>query len=203
MDSVQQLLQNLREGDGRSIQERAEKMRELAGLLNLEHLWDIFPDFGSYASSQDIPVLEALEEFTQELWRQALRCYVDSSYLGCIVLCSFAIESALKHMLKKTMNYSRDSGLGSCINLCQKNNILPQDGDNAIVVAAWTVNGARGDIVHANIPRRRPESILYSEGAEHEVSDIGIVGIQRVEPFRNMSRDTIINTKKVLDYLSA
>jgi hypothetical protein len=203
MATIREILKNLRTGDRITVRDRAERWQEL-GRLGLGPLWNIYPRFQSYDQNHSTPVLEALEEYAQDLWLEALWCYIDASFLACIATSSFALEATFKRVMEsRNVDYGEGDGLGRCIAKCQDSHILPKDNDNMVIVAAKEVNRARNNIVHANIPRVRPESILYSEGTEHEVivGDSGLT--QTIEQFKNLARDTLVNTKKVLDFLCA
>lgn len=170
-------------------------------LLNLKPSFNFYPDFKSYANDESLR-LQALEEYCQDFWLETLRCYIDGSFPASIAMASFTMEASLKHrLIKKSPNTSARRDLKALIGYCQssKIEILPGDKENSINKAAQSVLDARDNIAHANFPIYEPKKIIYLEGTEH--NRIGSGGIIFVEYFKNLARDTILNTKRVVDYL--
>lgn len=186
---------------GRLSREQKERSNELEQLLDLKPRFDFYPDFKSYANDEPLR-LQALEEFCQDFWLETLRCYIDDSFPASIAMASFTMEASLKHrLIKRSPNTSARRNLKVLIGYCQSNKIkiLPGDKENSINKAAQSVLAARDNMVHANFPIYEPEKIIYSEGTEH--NRIGSGGIIFIEPFKNLARDTLLNTKRVVDYL--
>ncbi|MBA7612808.1 hypothetical protein ES703_20048 [subsurface metagenome] len=198
MVSKRELLKSIRQANRQNIEKRVERMLELMQLLDVESIWDLYPNLYMNGDSQNLKIQDALGELTQAFWHQALRCYIDSSYIGCVILSSAALETALKFMLVASGVENPRYGLGTCITRCIQNNIFPPE-DNEIVIAANSVNQKRNDIIHANIARERPDSVIYSDGPEHSVRELGH-GFQEIGPFQNAAKDILVNTKMVLDY---
>ena len=186
---------------GELSREQKERSNELERLLDLKPIFDFYPDFKSYANDEPLR-LQALEEYCQDFWLETLRCYIDGSFPASIAMASFTMEASLKHrLIKRSPDTSTRRDLKALIGYCQSNKtkILPRDQGNPINEAAESVLDARDNIVHANFPIYEPEKIIYSEGTEH--NRIGSGGMIFIEHFRNLARDTIINTKRVVDYL--
>ncbi len=198
MVSRRELLKSIRQADRRHIERRANRILELRQLLNVESIWEPYPTLYVDNGSQNLEIQDALGEFTRDFWHQTLRCYTDSSYIGCIILSASALETALKCMLVSSGIRNPSYGLGKCITRCSQNNILPSE-DNIIVIAARSVNDIRNDIIHADIARERPDTVIYADGPEHSVTELSH-GFQEIGYFQNAARDTLINTIMVLDY---
>ncbi|GAI50407.1 unnamed protein product [marine sediment metagenome] len=116
---------------------------------------------------------------------------------------AFSLETSLKYRLtSKNPSIGVRYDLKKCIGTCQgsKYPILPSDINDPINVAVKRVLNSRDDIAHANIALSRPESIIYFEGDEHEITGDSS-SIQFIEEFKNLARQTILDTKKVIDYL--
>lgn len=202
MESIEQILSRLCRKDRQNIAGRATRWQELNGMLGERLLFDIYPDFKSYYRD-DIEVLQALEQYSQEWWGQGLWCFIDRLYLACITCMAFALETSLKHrLISNNPNIGARYALKKCIGTCQnrKYTILPSDINDPINVAAKRVLNSRDDIAHANIALSRPQSIIYFEGDEHEITGDSS-SIQFIEEFKNLARQTILDTKKVIDYL--
>ena len=186
---------------GRLTREQKERSNELEQLLNLKPIFDFYPDFKSYANNESLR-LQALEQYCQDFWLETLRCYIDGSFPASIAMASFTMEASLKHrLINRSPNTSARRDLKALIGYCQssKIKILPRDNENSINKAAQSVLDARDNIVHANFPIYEPEKVLYSEGTEH--NRIGTGSIIFIEHFKNLAKDTILNTKQVVDYL--
>jgi len=186
---------------GRLTKEQKERSNELEHLLNLKPVFDFYPDFKSYANDEPLR-LQALEEYCQDFWLETLRCYIDSSFPASIAMASFTMEASLKHrLINRSPNASARRDLKALIGYCQssKIKILPGDKENPINKAAQSVLEARDNIVHANFPIYEPEKVIYSEGTEH--NRIGTGSIIFIEQFKNLAKDTILNTRQVIDYL--
>jgi len=186
---------------GRLTREQKERSNELEQLLNLKPIFDFYPDFKSYANNESLR-LQALEQYCQDFWLETLRCYIDGSFPASIAMASFTMEASLKHrLINRSPNTSARRDLKALIGYCQssKIKILPGDNENSINKAAQSVLDARDNIVHANFPIYEPEKVLYSEGTEH--NRIGTGSIIFIEHFKNLAKDTILNTKQVVDYL--
>lgn len=188
---------------GRLTREQKERSNELEQLLNLKPIFDFYPDFKSYANNEPLR-LQALEEYCQDFWLETLRCYIDGSFPASIAMASFTMEASLKHrLINRSPNTSARRDLKALIGYCQssKIKILPEDNENSINEAAQSVLDARDNIVHANFPIYEPEKVIYSEGTEH--NRIGTGSIIFIEHFKNLAKDTILNTKQVVDYLQS
>lgn len=186
---------------GRLTREQKERSNELEQLLNLKPIFDFYPDFKSYANNESLR-LQALEQYCQDFWLETLRCYIDGSFPASIAMASFTMEASLKHrLINRSPNTSARRDLKALIGYCQssKIKILPGDNENSIYKAAQSVLDARDNIVHANFPIYEPEKVLHSEGTEH--NRIGTGSIIFIEHFKNLAKDTILNTKQVVDYL--
>jgi len=186
---------------GRLTREQKERSNELEQLLNLKPIFDLYPDFKSYDNNEPLR-LQALEEYCQDFWLETLRCYIDGSFPASIAMASFTMEASLKHrLINRSPNTSARRDLKALIGYCQssKIKILPEDNENSINKAAQSVLDARDNIVHANFPIYEPEKVLYSEGTEHNRIVTG--SIIFIEHFKNLAKDTILNTKQVVDYL--
>jgi len=198
-DAVLRKFDNLKRG--RLTREQKERSNELEQLLNLKHIFDLYPDFKSYDNNEPLR-LQALEEYCQDFWLETLRCYIDGSFPASIAMASFTMEASLKHrLINRSPNTSARRDLKALIGYCQssKIKILPGDNENSINKAAQSVLDARDNIVHANFPIYEPEKVIYSEGTEHNI--IGTGSIIFIEHFKNLAKDTILNTKQVVDYL--
>jgi len=202
MNSKDSIFDNLRKADRDNIQARADRIKELQDILDTSQIWSLIPglnkDEANYASIK----LDALEEYADDLWHQTKWCYINKLFLSCIATSACTLESALKHQLINKTGIDREIGLGTCITRCKNEGILPRNDDDEIVIAAHAVNQARNNIIHANYPRRDPEHVLFAEGDEHEKSDSGINGIQFMEYFKALAKNTLVNTNKVLKHLS-
>jgi len=200
-DAVLRKFDNLKRG--RLTREQKERSNELEQLLNLKPIFDFYPDFKSYDNNEPLR-LQALEEYCQDFWLETLRCYIDGSFPASIAMASFTMEASLKHrLINRAPNTSARRDLKALIGYCQssKIKILPGDNENSINEAAQSVLDARDNIVHANFPIYEPEKVIYSEGTEH--NRIGTGSIIIFEHFKNLAKDTILNTKQVVDYLQS
>lgn len=198
-DAALRKFDNLKKG--RLTREQKERSNELEQLLNLKPIFDFYPDFKSYANNESLR-LQALEQYCQDFWLETLRCYIDGSFPASIAMASFTMEASLKHrLINRSPNTSARLNLKALIGYCQRSKIaiLPKDKENSVNKAAQSVLDARDNIVHANFPICEPGKVIYSEGAEH--NRIGTGSIIFIEPFKNLAKDTILNTKQVVDYL--
>jgi hypothetical protein len=186
---------------GRLTKEQKERSNELEHLLNLKPIFDFYPDFKAYANNEPLR-LQALEEYCQNFWLETLRCYIDGSFPASIAMASFTMEASLKYrLINRSPSTSARRDLKALIDYCQRRKIkiLPADKGNSINEAARSVLDARDNIVHANFPIYEPAKVIYLEGTEHD--RIGTGSIIFIEPFKNLAKETILNTKQVVDYL--
>jgi HEPN domain-containing protein len=188
--------------DATDIESRAQRWQELEDLLSWDgELWQLYPDLSVGDRHSDSQVLQALEECSRDLWYQALNCYISGYYYACIASCAFCLEASLKYkLICISPRYNRRASLLEVIRDCRRESVIPNN-DDPVTLAAERVNESRNDIVHANFPRERPDSIIYAEETElHEIT--GGPMIQSVELFKNLSKDVIDGTKTVLDHIS-
>jgi len=164
---------------------------------------------------------QALEFSIHLRWEEATWCYVHGHFRACIVLLATLVEAALKLELeKKQIDYDDKTTLGDCIRLCNRSGIL-SPGTKEI---AYQINKRRNDVVHANIERKRPESLLLDLGPEHEIEPIEDTsrnissdgyfvcdgetiewspgkGYSRIYLYKHAAKETLENTEKVLKFL--
>jgi hypothetical protein len=131
------------------------------------------PQLTSPVGTHDEYVRSALETSIPATWEEAAWCYVYGRFSACIVLAAVLLEIALKYeLLKRGLPTSLT--LGRIIQRASDANILPIN----LISKANSVNRRRNDIVHANIQKDRPESLLHHTGDEHEI-----------EPIKDLSRN--------------
>ena len=202
LEGNDQIFKRLLKRDIQNIQGRVNRRKELMTIIGEDFLFEPYPDFGSY-QRDDSEIQQALEEYSQEWWRQGLQCFINRLYLACVTSMAFALETSLKHrLISKNPNIGARYDLKKCIGICQsdKYQILPSNQNDLTNVAINRILKSRDDVVHANIAMLRPGSILYSEGNEHEITgDRGT--IQFIEEFKNLASQTIQDTKRVIDYI--
>lgn len=170
MDILEDLKNRLRWMDEYHLEERAERLKEIGGpgVGGLELRYS--PHFITRASTEKEMKLVALQDSIFRLWSEATMCYVNGQFRACIVLLATLLEAALKYELqRRDVDFPERLTLGPCIEKCRKHRILPVDEKNPVIDALLKVNGCRNDVVHANIERGRPESLLVEKGPEHEV----------------------------------
>ena len=173
MDVLEDLKNTLRWMDEYHLEERAERFKEVGGpgVGGLELRYS--PHFITEAGTEKEMKLMALQESIFDLWSEAAMCYVDGQFRACIVLLATLLEAALKYELERQgIDFPERLTLGGCIDKCRKGRILPENETNPVTRAALKVNECRNDVVHANIERRRPESLLGATGPEHEVRPV-------------------------------
>lgn len=152
------------------LDERAERLQEIGGPgvggLELKYSPRLFTQAGTEKEMR----LLALQDSISRLWNEAAMCYVDGQFRACIVLFATLLEATLKYELERhNIDFPERLTLGPCIERCSKLSILPQNQNDSVTTAAIKVNDCRNDVVHANIERKRPESLLDEKGPEHEV----------------------------------
>lgn len=173
MHVPEDLKKTLRWMDEYHLEERAERLKDIggSGVGGLEPQY--WPNFITRAETEKEMKLMALEDSIFMLWSEAAMCYVNGEFRACIVLFATLVEAALKFELeRKGIDYPERFTLGECVGRCRQHRILPENVDDAVTEAALKVNDYRNDVVHANIERRRPESLLIGEGPEHEVKPV-------------------------------
>lgn len=173
MNSLQELKKILLGMDEYHLEERAERLEEIGGPgvggLELRYC----PHFITRAETEKDMTLMALQDSISDLWNEATMCYIDGRFRACVVLVAALLETALKFELeRRCIDYPEQLTLGPCIGLCKKHGILPKTEDDPVTEAALKVNRFRNDVVHANIQRRRPASLLGQKGPEHEVKRV-------------------------------
>lgn len=170
MDSLEDLKKRLQWMDEYHLEERAERLKEIGGpgIGGLELRYS--PHFITQAETEKDMKLVALQESISKLWNEAVMCYVNGQFRACVVLFATLLEAALKYELEKQhIDFPERFTLGPCIGRCRKHHILPENENDPATGAAIKVNDYRNDVVHANIERQRPESLLGEKGPEHEV----------------------------------
>jgi hypothetical protein len=170
MDRAEELKKTLRWMDEYHLDERAERLQEIGGLGvgGLEPRYS--PHFIRRAETEKETMLLALQDSIFKLWNEAAMCYVDGQFRACIVLLAMLLEAALKYELQRQdVKFSKLLTLGQCIKKCKECGILSEDEDSPVIAALLKANENRNDVVHANIERDRPNSLLDATGPEHEV----------------------------------
>ena len=170
MDTFEDLKKRLQWMDEYHLDERAERLQEIGGpgVGGLEPRYS--PHFITQAETEKEMKLLALQGSIFGLWNEAAMCYVDGQFRACIVLLATLVEAALKYELqRRDVKFVKRLPLGKCIDKCKEYSILPEDENSAVTTALRKVNEHRNDVVHANIERDRPDSLLNATGPEHEV----------------------------------
>jgi hypothetical protein len=173
MNSLEDLKDRLKWMDEYHLEERAERLKEIGGpgVGGLEPRYS--PHFITQADTEKEKELMALQDSISKLWNEAAMCYVNGQFRACIVLFATLLEAALKYELeRRNIDFPERFTLGQCIERCGKHHILPKDEKDRVTAAAIKVNNYRNDVVHANIERYRPESLLGETGPEHEVKPV-------------------------------
>lgn len=173
MDILEDLKKRLRCMDEYHLEERAERLKEIGGpgVGGLELKYS--PHFLKRAAAKEEMKLLALQDSISRLWSEAAMCYVNGQFRASIVLFATLLEATLKYELQRhNIGFPERFTLGSCIEECRKHHILPLQKDDPVTSASLRVNEYRNDVVHANIERRRPESLFNETGPEHEVRPV-------------------------------
>lgn len=173
MDALEDLRKTLQWMDEYHLEERVERLNEIGGpgVGGLELRYS--PHFITRAGTQKERKLLALQDSIFKTWTEAAMCYVYGQFKACIVLSATVLEAALKYELeRRDIEYPERLPLGSCINKCRKHEILPENENDSVNEALLKVNDYRNDVVHANIERRRPQSLLSEKGPEHEIKPV-------------------------------
>lgn len=223
MDSLEKLKKILLEMDEYHLEERAERLKEIGGpgVGGLEPQYS--PHFITRAETEKEMKLMALQDSISKLWSEAAMCYVNGQFRACIVLFATLLEAALKHELeRRNIDFPERFTLGPCIERCRQRHILPENESDRVTAAAIKVNNYRNDVVHANIERQRPESLLGEKGPEHEVRPVrdrsryikngaltgdgetfllGREGFSIIYWYKAAAKNTLEYTKEVLKFL--
>jgi len=223
MNSFEGLKDRLKRMDEYHLEERAERLKEIGGLGvgGLEPQYS--PRFITLADTEEEMELMALQDSIFKLWNEATMCYVNGQFRACIVLFATLLEAALKYELeRRNINFPERFTLGQCIEKCGKHHILLSKENDPITAAAIKVNKYRNDVVHANIERYRPETLLGQKGPEHEVKPVrdpcryikdgaltgdgetivfGGEGLSVIYWYKAAAKNTLECTKEVLKYL--
>ena len=173
MEIIEDLKKKLQWMDEYHLDERAERLQEIGGIGvgGLEPRYS--PHFITRAETERQMSLLALQDSISRLWNEAAMCYVDGQFRACIVLLATLLEAALKYELqRRDIEFSKWLTLGQCIKICRERGILPSDENSPVATALFKVNQYRNDVVHANIERNDPNSVLNATGPEHEVKQI-------------------------------
>ena len=222
MNLLEDLKERLKWMHDYHIEEYAKRLREIGGPGVGGTELHYSPPITEKAETNEEMKKQALELNIRLLWEEATWCYVYGHFRACIVLLATLTEAALKLELEKNyIQYNKSrAGLGACINLCKEKEIL----SNEVAKTAYKINDKRNDIMHANIERVRPESILYHLGPEHEIEPIEDIsrsicndgsftgdgetiewslgrGYNRVYLYKRAAKETLENTENVLKFL--
>lgn len=231
MSSLEDFKQRLRETDNYHLEERAKRLEEIGGpgVGGLELRYS--PSFiksGELVDEEDekkMTVL-ALQDSIHERWCEATSCYVNGHFRSCVIILASLVETSLKLELEwKDIPYGEIT-LGGCIKLCMEKGILPNGENASIIHSLKRINKSRNDVIHANIERRAPASLIHYTGNEHEsepVQDISknisgdgaITGngetisihfgketkVNKVYPFKAAARKTLEETREVFKFL--
>jgi|GEM_PF-2651823 len=131
------------------------------------------PHFVHAAENDKEFVAMALESSIPRTWEEAAWCYVYGKFRACIVMSAALLEITLRYELYRR-DITKDTwALGKIIKRCSQEGII----SDPIRSLAELINQRRNDIMHSNIQRQRPKSLLYHTGDEHEI-----------EPITNLSR---------------
>lgn len=219
MYASENLKKRLRDIHEYHIEEYAERLEETGGpgVGGTEPRYH--PGSTTKAETSEELKMIALKNSVSRLWNEATWCYVYGQFGACIALMATLLEATLKfESEKRGIEYHQDKAtLGTCIGKAQ--DFLPEK----IAEIAVGINDRRNDVVHANIERKRPESLSHPLGLEHEVQPIedisrniaggGITGDgetivwsrgkawQRIYLYKSAARQTIENTQTILKFL--
>jgi len=223
MGSLEDLKNRLQWMDDYHLEERAERLKEIGGpgVGGLEPRYS--PHFVTRAETEKEMKLMALQDSISKLWNEAAMCYVNGQFRACIVLFATLLEAALKYELERwNIDFPEQFTLGRCIVRCRKHHVLPESQKDRVTAAAIKVNDCRNDVVHANIERHRPESLLGEKGPEHEVRPVrdrsryikdgaltgdgetfllGREGFSIIYWYKAAAKNTLECTKEVLKFL--
>lgn len=173
MNSLEDLKDRIKWMDKYHLEERAARLQEIGGpgVGGLEPRYS--PHLITQADTEKGKGLMALQDSISKLWNEAAMCYVNGQFRACIVLFATLLEAALKYELERgNIDFPERFTLRQCIDKCKKHHILPRDEKGDVTAAAIKVNNERNDVVHANIERHRPESLLGEKGPEHQVESV-------------------------------
>lgn len=219
MDAYENLKKRLRDMHEYHLREYAERLEEVGGPgvggTEPRH----YPHSVVTAETQDELKLIALQQSVCRHWSEATWCYVYGQFRACITLMAALLEATLKlEFEERGIEYDhKRASLGKCIE--KADGFLPPE----VAEAAYRVSNARNDVVHANIERQRPESILHHTGPEHEVRPIRDIsrnieggcitgdgetiewsrgqGWRRIYLYKHAAKETIENTARILKFL--
>jgi len=221
MDTSEKLKKRLRGMHEYHIQEYAERLEEIGGPGVGGTGPRYHPHSITKAETSDELKMMALEDSVSRLWNEATWCYVYGQFRACIVLMATLLEATLKlEFEKRGIEYDQKRAtLGRCIGKAKDEGVFPGE----IAEVADRINDRRNDVVHANIERQEPESILHHTGPEHEVGPIKDIsrnikdgwitgdgetiewslgkGWRRIYLYKRAAKETVENTERILKFL--
>jgi hypothetical protein len=221
MDTSKELKKRLRDIHEYHIEEYAERLEEIGGpgVGGTEPRYN--PHLITEAETSNELKMMALQDSIFRLWNEATWCYVYGHFRACIALMAILLEATLKlEFENRDIEYEEERAtLGTCIRIGEARGILPRE----ITEVAYRINDRRNDVMHANIERQKPESILNHTGSEHEVRPIKDIsrnikdgwitgngetiewsrgkGWRRINLYKRAAKETIEDTEKILKFL--
>lgn len=164
----------------------------------------------------------ALMDSIRRLWEEASWCYVYGWFQASIILMAMLVEGALKLEFERRNLSYEGLTLGKCIEKAKEIKLLAPQKESKAFDNLDFVLKMRNDIVHGNIEKDSPESLLNASGSEHERRNIDISGYikdgwitgdgeaigwslgrgcYKIYLYKRTAKETIENTRQILKFL--